>query len=668
MHVTKLSSGAVYEGEFFDGHFEGHGKLTFPDGEEYEGTFKRSAITGELNTNIRPCPSLSPYLTRSLGQGMYRWPNGAVYQGEMLNGLRHGQGRMSFSEIPSVYEGAWIEGKRHGYGTLSLNESGTHRYQGEFHSDMKQGKGTMTYSNGDVFEGDWAADQKEGQGKMSWISLKQEYEGTWSKNKPNGYGLFTWFQQVSEPTAGNHALIIRYNRYKGRFVDGQRSGYGAMYYATGSRYEGEWLRDQKQGEGCFVFEGGDVWRGSFEEDRPVLEEGQQFAPSNSGLFIYVSDLVEREENPAASARGVKNVLMVNNTDLRALYDKYCRRPSLHLDEGGGAGGGHVLLTGHFWELVADARMVSSSLPTHKAAELLVKARRPPDVLEGFRSEIKGRYQGSETTEDSIAFWSSLDYEAADPGPIAEVLFPSFCEALVRIADARYKSLPALERRLHSLINLHLLGLAAPKGKTPPRTALHRELWGSEHSLHTLHLAIPALRALFAATAGAELSDPGPVTVYSLRSSVRKVVATITKQLSIVEGLEPMQAAKAFCLEFLHFNTFNGILAKTAGGEGGDTSNGDQDGVIAEAVLDKGWEREVMAWMDMPVSFPEFVLGVTQVAHQSLWLGEGDLSARLQILMEKIQVAAGMATPKEETASQENEQPVAENWNEVELQE
>jgi hypothetical protein len=36
----------------------------------------------------------------------------------------------------------------------------------------------------------------------------------------------------------------------------------------------------------------------------------------------VSDLCDEEEAPAAAARGLANVLMVYNSELRALYDKY----------------------------------------------------------------------------------------------------------------------------------------------------------------------------------------------------------------------------------------------------------------------------------------------------------------------------------------------------------
>lgn len=41
-------------------------------------------------------------------------------------------------------------------------------------------------------------------------------------------------------------------------------------------------------------------------------------------------------------------------------------------------------------------------------------------------------------------------------PTHPLLFREFCEFLVRLAAARYRSLPGLERRLHTLINAHLL--------------------------------------------------------------------------------------------------------------------------------------------------------------------------------------------------------------------
>ena len=48
-----LKGGAVYEGSFFEGHMDGRGKLTFPDGVAYEGDFKEGVISG---TGVRSFP------------------------------------------------------------------------------------------------------------------------------------------------------------------------------------------------------------------------------------------------------------------------------------------------------------------------------------------------------------------------------------------------------------------------------------------------------------------------------------------------------------------------------------------------------------------------------------------------------------------------------------
>ena len=77
---------------------------------------------------------------------------------------------------------------------------------------MKQGFGTMQYANKDEYTGYWQADVKSGHGHMKWTSGMQEYVGEWQANMPNGIGTHTWFQQVAEPSAANHALLLMFNR------------------------------------------------------------------------------------------------------------------------------------------------------------------------------------------------------------------------------------------------------------------------------------------------------------------------------------------------------------------------------------------------------------------------------------------------------------------------
>jgi hypothetical protein len=49
---------------------------------------------------------------------------------------------------------------------------------------------------------------------------------------------------------------------------------------------------------------------------------------------------------------------------------------------------HALLTAQFWELMADARLVTSMTPLSKVGEALAKARRPPDALLELRKEVR----------------------------------------------------------------------------------------------------------------------------------------------------------------------------------------------------------------------------------------------------------------------------------------
>lgn len=81
-------------------------------------------------------------------------------------------------------------------------------------------------------------------------------------------------------------------RYEGEFRDGQRHGYGALYYATGASYEGEWQLEQKHGRGVFTFEDGTVFDGMFADDQAVLSEGQAWGPVGAGIKLRVHDLLE----------------------------------------------------------------------------------------------------------------------------------------------------------------------------------------------------------------------------------------------------------------------------------------------------------------------------------------------------------------------------------------
>jgi hypothetical protein len=61
---------------------------------------------------------------------MYMWGD-VVYNGDVLNGQRHGFGVLTFRNSPARYEGYWQHGKRHGKGTLYYDAEGLSYYSGD---------------------------------------------------------------------------------------------------------------------------------------------------------------------------------------------------------------------------------------------------------------------------------------------------------------------------------------------------------------------------------------------------------------------------------------------------------------------------------------------------------------------------------------------------------
>jgi hypothetical protein len=55
---------------------------------------------------------------RFSGEGTYKWANGAVYQGQFLNGLRHGRGiwKSNARGKGDTYEGEYCQDKKSGLG------------------------------------------------------------------------------------------------------------------------------------------------------------------------------------------------------------------------------------------------------------------------------------------------------------------------------------------------------------------------------------------------------------------------------------------------------------------------------------------------------------------------------------------------------------------------
>ncbi|PCJ11441.1 MAG: hypothetical protein COB04_19115 [Gammaproteobacteria bacterium] len=86
---------------------------------------------------------------------------GAEYSGDLINGVREGQGTLSWDN-GDVYEGQFLAGKRHGKGRLVWSSG--EAYEGDFLKGKRTGFGSYTWNNGQKYLGQWLDDQPNGQG------------------------------------------------------------------------------------------------------------------------------------------------------------------------------------------------------------------------------------------------------------------------------------------------------------------------------------------------------------------------------------------------------------------------------------------------------------------------------------------------------------------------
>jgi hypothetical protein len=52
------------------------------------------------------------------GTGIFRWPDGRIYEGEFVNDLKQGKGRIMWPDGNKVYDGEWNNDHPHGIGVM----------------------------------------------------------------------------------------------------------------------------------------------------------------------------------------------------------------------------------------------------------------------------------------------------------------------------------------------------------------------------------------------------------------------------------------------------------------------------------------------------------------------------------------------------------------------
>jgi hypothetical protein len=99
------------------------------------------------------------------GCGKVTFPDGDIYEGQFKDGEIHGQGKLT-RVCGEVQEGQFEKGVLHGMGKVILSNGDV--YEGQFENGEACGQGKMTYANGDVYEGQFEKGVLRGHGKWDF--------------------------------------------------------------------------------------------------------------------------------------------------------------------------------------------------------------------------------------------------------------------------------------------------------------------------------------------------------------------------------------------------------------------------------------------------------------------------------------------------------------------
>ena len=290
----------TYEGEMKGGEYHGHGVLSYEDGAVYDGEWVEGKREGtgaytyaDEGENKRTY--VGEWENDVPKHGVFTNKSKETYEGDFNGWSFEGHGIKRYDD-KAVYDGEWKNGKRNGIGTYVYGDEGENKrtYVGEWKEDRMEGKGLFTYRDKSTYEGDFVDWKKQGHGVYTYSSSHDVYDGEWQNGNENGQGTYTYFdgkQWVGEFKDGKKwtgsGFLHYYSKgellketYEGEMKEGQYHGHGVLRYEDDAVYDGEWKNGKRDGIGTYVY--GDEG----ENKRTYVGEWKEDRMEGKGLFTY----------------------------------------------------------------------------------------------------------------------------------------------------------------------------------------------------------------------------------------------------------------------------------------------------------------------------------------------------------------------------------------------
>ena len=261
----------------------------FPDSESSEQKEKQAISDAAKTQNKQPQSDIN--LKR------VEYDGGDVYEGEILNGKRHGHGTYTWSD-GSFYDGEWKDGKKDGNGKQSHPDGSC--YDGGWKDDKMDGFGVLVYSNQSRYEGHWSEGNENGHGMLTFAN-GNSYDGEWKDGNENGHGIMKYINvgvydgEWKDGDENGHGTMTYANgdRYDGEWKDGYENGHGMLTFANGNSYDGDWVNGEMNGNGIYTYANGEKYKVTCKEDEIISKEPFE-TPKTSSTVIRSNQKAKTE--------------------------------------------------------------------------------------------------------------------------------------------------------------------------------------------------------------------------------------------------------------------------------------------------------------------------------------------------------------------------------------
>jgi len=166
--AKKDSFGRELTGHLVNGSLTGYGKITYENGDTYEGGFANGAFSGK---------------------GKFVAAAGWTYEGAFRGGKPNGVGVFTASG-GGVYDGVFSDGAPSGKGTFAKEGESAPKYLGLWSGGAPAGEGVFYYEDGSSYRGSFKSGLADGEG--SYIDAAGwSFEGTFAVGQLE-YGILTF--------------------------------------------------------------------------------------------------------------------------------------------------------------------------------------------------------------------------------------------------------------------------------------------------------------------------------------------------------------------------------------------------------------------------------------------------------------------------------------------